>query len=113
MGRAPGGIKIATNVQAPSPLACVIEEAVEPVGPSQNLVAQVVHSAQRAQVGNNTFNPLAVPFSLYELDGLFYGGFSAAVNDDARAFLGESRGRVPAFVWGKFGGILKGNGLGT
>ena len=75
-------------MKAPSSLACIVEEAVEPVGPSQNLVAQVVHPAQRAQVGNDALHLLAFPLSPDELDGLFHGRFSAAMDDHARAFLG-------------------------
>ena len=93
-----------TAMQPHSPLACIVEEAVKPIGPSQNLVAQMVHPSQRAQVGYDAVHPLTLPVVLDELDGLLYGRFSAAMDDNARAFLGESRGRVPAIFWG---GIYK------
>ena len=78
------------------PLTCVVDEAVKPVGPSQNLVAQLVHAAQRAQVRDHTLHPLTLSTSFHELDGCVDGGLSTTVHEYGRAVLGEFRCGVPA-----------------
>ncbi len=81
------------------PRTCIVDEAVESVRSSQNLVAQVVHAAQRAHVCHDTLHPLfALSTPFHKIDGFLDHGLSTAVHDDGSAVPGESRRRVPAWV---------------
>lgn len=76
---------------------CVIDEAIEPVRPSQDLVAELLHATQRANVGHK-------PFHLRELAALApdernrvaNGSFPSAVNENGCALPGQAGCCVPA-----------------
>lgn len=77
-------------------LARVVDEAVQPIHPRQNFVAQLVHAPYRAHVSDDPLNlSIATALPSYELYRLSHRGFPSTVNDNSRALFHQTRGCVP------------------